>query len=853
MIKQLLYNFSLLTDISIFSQLVVFLTRFFFFIAKLFMHNKIAFPKLAFVFQKDSTKRLILLAISLIPALLFLPFPDSITDIGIDNSLSFIFSYIMQGHLALGKDIIFPHGPFAFIMYPLPGNSLWWIAMSFSILVRVAWAYSFLSLVSNKSWRYHIVAFIGCLMLSTIVGLLGTIVQMVIMFLLHYLETRKLYWLVPPLVLTAFAFFIKAFVGILCLSVIFPFFLILLYLVIKKEENPWRLVYILIVPLSIAAIWMVLYGTSHGLLRYAIGMQQLASDNSAAAALYPDNLWIWLIIGLLAGFILMITNLRNRKQLQFFILILPMLFAIWKYGMARQDYYHALTIIIFLFFVLLIFLLQAERFKVYHLVLSLIVFVAFAINFANIRGPENSFSPPTNGFLKLISAAMDYQYFSDTCEMASQRNVKRNLLCTEIRSMIGNKTVDIYPWNYSYLKANNFNWQPRPVLHSYASYTYWLDDLNVKHFESKSAPEFIIWELKADSRDAYGGDMESIDGRYLLNDEPETMLSLVSYYRLLAMQEGKHSALIYAKRQAKLEFKTKEISKIETIWNTWFNVPDTAIGLLRASVHTKLTFAGKLKGMFYKDDDVYAYYMFSDGDIRRYRVVPRTMDYGLWINPLVMNPELHMNEPRIIKMCFRSRNENLMYKKISITFSQTIPVGNSLHETDSSGFVFDFFGLKIGKKRETLLKRGFAMDSVPMAWTHPIYSTNHRPDSINSLELLADQYSPAFTINLDSLQAVERFTDGLVLSQVWMKSGDKANAGLIVALDRGEENILWKSADLKYAKLNENDYNLISSFLDLDEFMKKEKGLTLKVYLWNFGKEPVYWKNFSIHIKSILP
>jgi hypothetical protein len=820
------------------------------------MHTKITFPKLAFIFQKNSTKSLILLVLSLIPALLFLPFPDSVISesvVEIDTPLAYIFNYLIRGHVELGKNIIFPHGPFAFIMYPLPGNSLWWIAMSFSILVRVAWAYSLLSLVSNKSWRYHIVAFIGCLMLSTIVGLLGTIVQMVIMFLLHYLETRKLYWLVPPLVLTAFAFFIKAFVGILCLSVIFPFFLILLYLVIKKEENPWRLVYILIVPFVIVVIWMALYGNYHGLLRYMIGMQQLASDNSAAAALYPDNLWLWIATGMLAGLVLILTNLRNTKLLLYFILVFPALFAIWKYSMARQDYYHALTLIIFLFFVLLIFLLQVEKFRVYQIVLSALVFGAFTVNFVNIRSSEKRYFPPLNGFSKLISVAMNYQYFSDTCETASQRNVERNLLSAEIRSMIGNKTVDIYPWNYSYLDANNFNWQPRPVLHSYASYTHWLDDLNVKHFESKSAPEFIIWELKADSRDTYGGDMESIDGRYLLNDEPETMLSLISNYRLLAMQEGKHPALIYVKRQARLELKTKEISKIETTWNTWFKVPETAYGLLRASVRTNLTFAGNLKGMFYKDDDVYVYYMFSDGDIRQYRVVPRTMDYGLWINPMVMNPGLHMKEPRVVKMCFRSRNENLMDKKISISFSQTIPVGNRQHETDSSNFVLDFFGLKSDKKRETLLKRSLLMNSDPITWEHPVYGIDHKPDTINSMELLADQFSPVFTINLDSLQAVNSYTDGLVVSQVWMKSGAKANAGLIIALDKGEDHILWKSADFSHAKINENDFNLISSFLDLDEFMRKEKGLILKVYLWNFGKEPVYWKNFSIRIKCILP
>lgn len=806
---------------------------------------------LAAVFQKGSVNRLVILVVSLIPAFLFFPFPDSVFDVGLDQSLSFVFTYLMQGRADLGKDIVFPHGPFAFIMYPLPGDSLWWIAIGFTIIIRLAWAYSLMKLVSEKpGWRFFI-AFAGTLVLSAVVGLLLIIVQLVVLLLLNYLQQKRLYWLLSALVLTAFAFYIKAFVGILCLSVVFPFFLVLLYNSIIKLENPWRLVYILVVPFSILAIWLALYRTSNGLLRYIEGMQQLASDNSAAASLYPDNNWIWLAAGMLAGLILIITNLRNSKLVRYFILIGPALFAVWKYSMARQDFFHALTLIIFLFFVLLIFHLLAEKFRIYHLLLSLLILGTFSCNFILADDSQNKFALRESGFPKLISAAMDYQHFSDSCNKVSLQNIERKKLSPGIRSLILNKTVDIYPWEYSYVPANNLNWQPRPVLHSYASYTRFLDNLNAKHFKSKDAPEFLIWELQHTSSDIHGGRMGSIDGRYLLNDEPDMILNLISNYRLIARQEGDYPALIYTKRPVRLQLESSEVGVIETTWNTWFNVPDTN-GLISAEVLTNLNSIGRLKGMFYKDDDVYAYYMFSDGSIKQYRVVPRTIKYGLWINPVIMNPELKLKEPRVVKMCFRSRNEKLTNKKIHVTFKRVTTAGNQFPETDSSGIIYDFFGISGGKKRSTLLVRNLAMDSDPFTWSTPVYGPDMHSDKSGQTRVLHSQSSYGFFFDLDSLKAIRSFDEGIAIAQVWIKAATTAKTSLILSVDKDGKSLLYKSIDTKYFIKNEGDYNLVTCFLNMDDSLENEKGLTLRAYLWNVGSDPVSLKNFTLRVQGVL-
>lgn len=808
--------------------------------------------RFAFEYKLQSLidNRLILFFLSVIAVFVFFPFPVSVTSVGVDEPLSFIFTYLMQGRIGLGKDIIFPHGPLAFIMYPLPGDSLWWIAVVFLIIVRISWAYSFLLLVKGRSVYYTVAVFVGLVLLSGYVALLLTIVQVMVLFLMNYYKTRNLFWFIVPLLLTAFAFFIKAFVAIVCISVVASFFFLELYYIYTKQERIWKALLFLIVPLEIFVIWVLLYGSYHGLLRYILGMQQLAIDNSAATALYPDNLWFWLVTAMISGLILILSNLKNKGIVHLVILTMPALFALWKYSMARQDYLHATNLLVFLFFWLLAFLLLTEKIKKFQLFLSILILFSYYLNLRKSYYYEDFF-PTTSGVSKLIGAASNYSYFSDTCKATSMRNIARNKLDSDIRERIGNNTIDVYPWDYSYLAANELQWQPRPVLQSYASYTRWLDNLNVKHFQSASAPEFLLWELEKITNDIHGGTMESIDGRYLLNDEPDLLLALLSNYELVAEQAGPRHVLLYQKRAIKQNFLTREIGSVETTWNTWIDVPDSAAGLLRAQVHLQHSLLGKIKSFLYKDDAVYCFYMLDNGDIRQYRVVPRTMDYGLWINPMVMNPELDVQESKVKKICFMSRNESGMKDKIWVSFNQT-QVANKANDTiNDSDFPLNFFGISKSVNRNTILRSDFNFTRGGISWSNAVSNQGMQLQGMDKVRLSPDAYSPAFTYKLDSLPTDEQNSQYLVATQLWVKANTRARAAIVLSVENHGEVIAWKPTDIHGFILDENQFNLATAFLQIeDEWISKE-GLELKLYVWNNGNEPIEIGNFSVHITCI--
>ena len=67
-------------------------------------------------------------------------------------------------------------------------------------------------------------------------------------------------------------------------------------------------------------IWILIYGTTHGYSRYLYGITELASDNSAAAAYYPDNNW-WQLSILIFLFLFIPFVHKNRFATIFYALL----------------------------------------------------------------------------------------------------------------------------------------------------------------------------------------------------------------------------------------------------------------------------------------------------------------------------------------------------------------------------------------------------------------------------------------------------------------------------------------------------------------------------------------------------
>ena len=796
------------------------------------------------------TNNLLLFVIAFFPAFVLFPFPVSVFANGIDPPLAWVFNFLIRGKSALGKEIIFPHGPLAFLMYPLPVGSNLWIAVAVHLSARIFMAYCLLKLATRKPLGYMVFALVSSFVLLAVNDLLLTLVQIIILCYLNFFERRNVTWLFPALILTPLALYIKAFVGIVSMIITLSFAGIMVYRAIIGLESKYRLLLFLIVPFILVLVWLGLYGDLTGLAGYMKGMVYLAADNSAAVAVYPFNNWWITGSALLGGLILILINLRNVKLLQFTILAGPALFAIWKYGMAREDYLHTSMLFIFVMFTVLIYMILTGKFNIVNSVLSLLIIVLFYFTLQKSYYFE-PFKIKVNGLQTLVSKALNNSYFADTCSAASEKAIVRNKLDKEILDLIGNASVDIYPWDYSYLAANNLNWQPRPVIQSYAAYTRELDQLNAKHLESEKAPDFILWELRKITRDIHGGTLESIDGRYLLNDEPDALLAMLSRYELAAVQKGIFPVLVYKKRANALKSNVIIIQQTKASWNTWIDVPSSGAGIQRATVDMQRNLTGKIKSFVYKDEATYVYYMLENGDIRMYRVVPKNAAYGLWINPLITNPENGKRSLRVSKIMFRCSDRHVMKDEITIrweelSFSQNQSGNTSVSEKYYP--VHSFFGISDTSHPATVLTSENTIENESAYWSVPDTSKISKTDRNASFLLQPPgAYSVSFEYNLDSLTANP---EGYVIrANVWAKAESGAKAAYVISVEKEGESLLWKAVESGDFIHDRQAFNFVTNYALLDDEILREPGLKLKVYAWNTGKEDVLLDDFSVRIE----
>ena len=207
-------------------------------------------------------------------------------------------------------------------------------------------------------------------------------------------------------------------------------------------------------------------------------------------------------------------------------------------------------------------------------------------------------------------------------------NLQANKLEKEVINTIGKGSVDTYPWETTYIAANNLNWRPRPVFQSYAAYTPWLDRKNAEFLNSGKAPRFIIWQLNHPA-----GEVGSIDGRYLLNDEPLTIFQILNHYNVI--HKDKKMALF----ERSLSHNLKEPKTLYTTyakWNEWINVPSVENGIIRASIKLHRRPSGSFKRVLYKEEEGFISYRLQNRRIIKCRLVLDNAVSGVWINPFIV-------------------------------------------------------------------------------------------------------------------------------------------------------------------------------------------------------------------------
>lgn len=768
-----------------------------------------------------------LILISLLVVIITFPENDWTFTYGIDPPLQWVFNYFSQYGFELGKHIIFPHGPLAFFMYPIQDNII--ISTIVNSILKGLIVFNIVNLLSSSNnvtkW---IVAFLTAYLISIIAGFNHlALANIILLYCNSYQSNKKIFKLIA-FIITALVFYVKAYVAITT-GFLFISFEILHFAKSKKIKEV--IVDSFLILLFILSFWISLYHSIFGFTDYIIGIIQLAQDNSSAASYYPYNNWTLLGFFFLTLCALIYIN-KSEKSFFYWTLIGFSIFAAWKHGMAREDFSHAngfLTFTIICFIGFLIF--NKEKFLV-NFSLSIIAIFLFNLNMKN----SVNYAPKSYSFFNLnhfVEFVTDFSSLKQKNTYDSEINISKNKLPKIFTDKINKSTIDVYPWDYSFVPANNLNWQPRVVLHSYASYTSWLDLQNANHFSSKIAPEFILLE-RSNWSNVNGGTMTSIDSRYFLNDEPQTMLSILENYNY-AESDSKY--LLLKKRKAPIKSISKIIQTNNSEWNKWIVVPKYNSQLTRARLHFENSLLQKLKSFFYKDEQFWIYLKLNNNVIHKYRIVPKNAADGIWINPYIFDSE---KEYIVNEIMFKCSNQKILNQNIAVSWEQ-IEFDNEKNRMDN------FFNMEGAKKDSTIFASINDFEKLKSNYWSDINLDLQSAISFkgsSSQVLKAQSYSSTFKLPLDSipLQNVE------IIGECWIKSQDYKLSNkleLIINIEDSSGSILYTNAFIDAQLIDENQWNHIFHF---SEYTNNKSNCILKVYLLNNSDEDILLDNFKVSI-----
>jgi hypothetical protein len=789
--------------------------------------------------------------LSVLVLLLTFPAIDPSYSTGLDCSAWYSLNYFFHNGIQLGRDVLFTYGPLTFLEIPIPlGNNLP-LSILFTCIVYITFSYSALSLgqlINKEKWLLHLgIVFIACELFfieNLLIGLTA------ISVLIHF-ESKKGKWILLSILSTMFALYIKASFGIACLFIILSY-CALCWLLLKDRKTVIKIIGGLI--LAYFIFWFCIYSNFNGSLRYLWATFQFAKGYSAALSVYPTNNW-WLLAFAIISFFLIPFRHKDKRIYFFYSLLFLSVFSAWKHGYSREEEAHLNTFYNFVILFFLLLFIYIDKIRIAHLLLITVVLTGFYRNM-QLTGRYNVDDRISlNKFNNFCEVFFDYKNFVEKALSASAENIKPMKLPDTILKLVGNSTVDFYPYELGYVAANKLNWKPRPVIQTYLSYTEWLDKQNMKYFASGECPEYILWEFTSDrwGEKNFG----EFDNRYVLNDEPMAVYELLNHYSAVYKDTN---FILFKKSAAENLAAPKNIKTEALTWNKWIKVPSVEDGILRARMKCSENLTGFIKSQLYKGEEFFMDCKLMNGNVIRYRIFAEDAQQGLWINPLLLSDMGSSFVPSTLvdEVQFISSDTWVMQSKITITW-ESIEVrkqpGISMEANTGEIYIGKFknaWGLFM-KYKDPCEKMVFhSLNTFENKEEYWLYDdsiiTGKESYNGKKSEQIDSQKShyPVFTIPLNSF-----INDSTILTvgvSAWCNLSENASGVLIILLYDDNGTFFWKSKPLSNYCTDYNQWEQISAEEKIST--TNRKNVHLRVFINNEKDRPIWVDDFDIKLYS---
>jgi hypothetical protein len=396
---------------------------------------------------------------------------------------------------------------------------------------------------------------------------------------------------------------------------------------------------------GMSAAWYAHQGTLRGLPTSLRLTSEIAGGYSAAVGVDPEGGWrdVLLFLAFLLALVAAAAAERSPRLWRSLIACGVPLFVVWKHAFVRQDPFHTAVILPFGLFVTLVLVSDAlsrpglQR-GLPILAVAWVLLVPIAMR-ADQRSTvlEQLCRPWAGEGLAYLRMLPSFDQYHRKAWRMSRRLLEPLVLPDDVRAEVGNATIDVYPRQTVFAAANpDLRWSFRPAPTSYANYRPALDELNARFLDSDRRPDYLLWRWE---------DEQTIDGRNVLWDEPQTLRTLFERYDVIRDEP-------FLLRAGSQRRPTREERRGvgEAPWDAWADVPASKGPLVvRAELGSSLVrFAAR--GLL-RENPLFLDLRLASGEVLSYRFPPDNAPSGLWIQPPLSGPAdvrrmLHGEPPR---------------------------------------------------------------------------------------------------------------------------------------------------------------------------------------------------------------
>jgi hypothetical protein len=373
--------------------------------------------------------------------------------------------------------------------------------------------------------------------------------------------------------------------------------------------------------LSLCVGWVVAGQPLAALPHYFFAQEQIIAGYSEAMSLHGPFrealYWAGAMAAITATFYAFAARRRGLAGWLIFLGFAFYSFVAFKEGFVRQDVHVLISAETFLFIGLFLAALLEPRPAIAVAAIACLGWVAIERSATDFSAAtvlariENTARGAANGIISRIGP-------SDILPVAFARANAAIRRASPLPPVKG--TVDLYPWDLSFLFAAGMKWDGRPIPQSYSAYTPALEEANAAHLIGGNAPDNVFFAVAP------------IDGRLPAIEDALSWPLLLSRYSIVGFH-GDYLQMLRAAHPARMRLDGRAV-RVGARLNKWIDVPSVG-RLVWARIGMRPTLFGKLVLAAFKLPQVQIELRLADGRTVRHRYIPEMGRAGFLLSPYV--------------------------------------------------------------------------------------------------------------------------------------------------------------------------------------------------------------------------